>query len=73
MNIGSSASGARQLVASALQRCWRLSTTSELALADFEADTPLLYDSGAAGLGWWSVRDTHLADSPSGELIHQAF
>jgi len=73
MNIGSSASGAGQLVADALRRCWRLSTTSELAPADFDAVTPLLYDSGAAGLGWWSVRDTSLADSPSGELLHQAF
>jgi hypothetical protein len=33
----------------------------------------LLYDSGAAGLGWWAIRDTALADTPSGELLHQAF
>ena len=73
MNVWSSASRSGRLVANALRHSWRLSTTSDLALADFEAITPLLYDSGAAGLGWWSVRDTDLADSPSGELLHQAF
>ncbi len=33
----------------------------------------MLYDSGAAGLGWWTIRNTSLANSPSGELLHQAF
>ncbi|HEX3143977.1 MAG TPA: nucleotidyltransferase family protein, partial [Pyrinomonadaceae bacterium] len=50
-----------------------MSTVAELSLAEFEAGTPLLYDSGAAGLGWWTIRDTPLADTPSGELLHQAF
>jgi hypothetical protein len=50
-----------------------LSNAAELALADFQAIEPLLYNSGAAGLGWWSIRDTDLAHSPSGELLHQAF
>jgi hypothetical protein len=68
-----SATTRARLVANALRHSWRSSTTSELALEDFEAVTPLLYDSGAAGLGWWSIRDTDLADSPSGELLHQAF
>jgi hypothetical protein len=35
--------------------------------------TPLLYDSGAAGLGWWRIRETDLRETPSGELLHQAF
>jgi len=35
--------------------------------------TPLLYDSGAAALGWWRVRQTALRETPSGELLHQAF
>lgn len=60
-------------VASALRGSWRLSTTSPLTSADFEATAPLLYDSGAAGLGWWSIRNTELARTPSGELLHQAF
>ena len=68
-----SATTRARLVASALRQSWRISTASELTLADFEAITPLLYDSGAAGLGWWAIRDTYLADTPSGELLHQAF
>src|SRR5438128_6243999 len=64
-----------RLVAFALRKSWRNSGSlgPEFSFADFESVTPLLYDSGAAGLGWWSIRDTHLADSPSGELLHQAF
>jgi hypothetical protein len=62
-----------RLVANALSLAWRQSTNSRLTLADFDAVMPLLYDSGAAGLGWWAIRHTSLADSPSGELLHQAF
>src|SRR5436190_3781273 len=61
------------LVASALRGTSRSAGTSELTQADFEATTALLYDSGAAGLGWWSIRNTDLAHTPSGELLHQAF
>ena len=35
--------------------------------------TPLICDSGAAGLGWWRIRNSALAQTPSGELLHQAF
>lgn len=45
----------------------------DLSVPDFDAIAPLLYDSGAAGLGWWRIRDTVLTDTPSGELLHQAF
>jgi putative nucleotidyltransferase-like protein len=68
-----SANTAGHLVAKALRGSWRFSTASPLTPADFEATIPLLYDSGAAGLGWWTIRDTPLADTPSGELLHQAF
>ncbi len=63
------------LVSLALERAWHAShsTTPELSIADFEAVTPLLYDSGAGGLGWWRIRNTALAETPSGELLHQAF
>jgi putative nucleotidyltransferase-like protein len=44
-----------------------------LSLTDLDVVTPLLYDSGAAGLGWWRIRDTELSDTPSGVLLHQAF
>lgn len=35
--------------------------------------TPLLYESGAAGLGWWRVRETEFSQTESGQLLHQAF
>jgi hypothetical protein len=64
-----------RLVATSLSGSWRDSQINppDLSGDDFDAVTPLLYDSGAAGLGWWSIRDTDLADSESGELLHQAF
>ena len=73
MNQRSPAPAAGRLVADALRGSWRLSSTALVTRADFETVTPLLYDSGAAGLGWWAIRDTPLADTPSGELLHQAF
>ena len=72
MNV-QTANPAGHLVANALRGSWRPSTASQLNPADFAVTTPLLYDSGAAGLGWWSVRYTDLANTPSGELLHQAF
>src|SRR6266852_5026087 len=64
-----------RLVATVLERSWRTSPPVELHLSatEFDEVTPLLYDSGAAGLGWWRVRETDLRDTPSGELLHQAF
>src|SRR4051794_24574421 len=64
-----------RLVALALRQSWRDSIAHRpvFSLADFEAVTPLLYDSGAAGLGWWRIRDTALAETPSGKMLHQAF
>jgi hypothetical protein len=64
-----------RLVALAVRQSWRdaISLRPGFSFADFESVTPLLYDSGAAGLGWWSIRDSDLANGPSGELLHQAF
>ena len=64
-----------RLVAKALRHSWRSSIGNnfDLAPADFEAVMPLLYDSGAAGLGWWRIRESELRETPSGELLHQAF
>lgn len=73
MDVRSSARRAGRLVAKALRGSWHQSIASDLTHSDFEAVTPLLYDSGAAGLGWWTIRDTSLAGTPSGELLHQAF
>jgi hypothetical protein len=64
-----------QLVARALRQSWLASNPEELGLTpdEFETVTPLLYESGAAALGWWRVRETSLRDTQSAELLHQAF
>jgi len=64
-----------RLVALALRQSWRdsIALRPGFSFTDFETVTPLLYDSGAAGLGWWTIRDTGLAETSSGELLHQAF
>ncbi len=63
------------LVSRALRQSWRAPHVDDLPLTIEELDsvTPLLYESGAAGLGWWRIRDTPLRDTSSGELLHQAF
>ncbi len=63
------------LIATTLERSWRTSPPLELHLSatEFDEVTPLLYDSGAAGLGWWRIRETALRETASGELLHQAF
>jgi hypothetical protein len=64
-----------ELICTILRGAWRASPNSDLSLSVEELDevTPLLYDSGAAALGWWRIRATELRDSPSAELMHQAF
>src|SRR6266849_9205021 len=64
-----------RLVAISLEGSWRTSPPPEfqLSVEEFDEVTPLLYDSGAAALGWWRIRGSELCDSPSGELMHQAF
>jgi len=63
------------LISRVLNGSWRSGANPAIALSNRELDavTPLVYDSGAAGLGWWRIRDTALAQTPSGELLHQAF
>lgn len=64
-----------ELVAVVLKRSWRASCPSPIQISATELDevTPLLYESGAAGLGWWRIRETELSQTASGELLHQAF
>jgi len=64
-----------RLVSRALRRSWRThnADTCPLTIEQLESVTPLLYESGAAALGWWSIRNTDLRDTPPGELLHQAF
>src|ERR1043166_218271 len=60
------------LVARTLHRSWRSSQAElgRLTIDELDAAMPLLYESGAAGLGWWRIRQTELRDTPSGELLH---
>jgi putative nucleotidyltransferase-like protein len=62
------------LVSTVLRGAWRAQLPSDLSLSSEELDevTPLLYGSGAAGLGWWRIRDTAWRGSASAELMHQA-
>lgn len=62
------------LVAKVLKRCWASDGSQNCALsrAEFDQVTPLLYESGAAGLGWRQVRRIELASTESGELLRQA-
>jgi hypothetical protein len=64
-----------RLVARTLHQSWRSSQpeSDQLTIDELDAVTPLLYESGAAGLGWWRIRHTALRDTSSGELLHQAF
>ena len=63
------------LVAETLRRSWATSSADRIDLSESQLDevTPLLHESGAAGLGWWRIRETNLRDTASGELLHQAF
>jgi hypothetical protein len=63
------------LVARVLQQSWTSEIQHQLDFSPQQLDvvTPLLYDSGASGLGWWRIRESELRATPSGELLHQAF
>lgn len=63
------------LVASVLAGSWRTSDVPPLEMSEQELDevTPLLYGSGAAALGWRRLSQTELRNSPSAELLHQAY
>jgi hypothetical protein len=61
-----------QLVARALAGSWRHQPPGlDLTNAELDEVTPLLYGSGAAGLGWKKVKSSKL-DSPSAAVLHQA-
>lgn len=41
--------------------------------SELEAVTPLLYDSGTAGLAWHRLKHTPLRNTASAELLHEAY
>jgi len=63
------------LVAEVLSGSWRGASPSTLHISESELDavTPLLYDSGTAGLAWRRISTTPLRTSASGEVLHQAY
>lgn len=63
------------LVAEVLSGVWRSSAFPPLEISELELDevTPLLYGSGAAALGWHRLSKTELKNSPSAEVLHQAY
>jgi putative nucleotidyltransferase-like protein len=63
------------LVAVALSGAWRRGDLPELNISETELDevTPLFYGSGGAALAWKRVAKTHLQNTTSAELLHQAY
>src|SRR6185369_11564466 len=63
-----------KLISKALERSWAHEDPGELELSveEFDQVTPLLYESGAPGLGWWRIRNSRLRHTKSGELLRQA-
>ncbi len=63
-----------QIVADYLGGSWR-ERQPPLAISpsDLELITTLLYDSGAAGLAWWRIRESELKTTAHGELLHQGY
>lgn len=65
---------AGQIVSALLRQSWLDSPPPlRVSVTDLELVTPLLYGSGASALGWWRVRETALRESPSAEVLHQAY
>jgi hypothetical protein len=63
------------LVGSILAGSWRYTHTHTLGISETQLNevAPLLYGSGGAALGWWRVRETDLRDSPSADVLHEAY
>jgi hypothetical protein len=63
------------LIASLLAGSWRSPASSSISVNEkqLEEVAPLLCASGAAGLGWWRVRQTELSSTDCGRLLQQAY
>ncbi len=57
-----------------LAGAWRRHPFPPPPISENELDeiTPLLQAGASAGLGWWRLRETKLADTASGEVLRQA-
>jgi hypothetical protein len=63
------------LVATTLTGSWRNTNVADLEITEAELDeiAPLLCMSGAAALGWHRVSKSYLKDTPSAEVLKQAY
>jgi hypothetical protein len=63
------------LVSAILAGSWRAEPPPlSFSLSELNEVTPLLYESGAASLGWQRIKaDESATTSPSGHLLHQAY
>jgi len=62
------------VIASVLTGSWRNALPPlNLSPEDLDEITPLLYNSGAAALGWRRIRDTQLSTNASAEVLHQGY
>ena len=64
-----------RLVGKVLSGAWRSTPFPPLEISEPDLDevTPLLYGSGGAALGWRRISKTHLKNTASGEVLHQAY
>jgi len=62
------------VIANLLAGSWRTAPPPlNLSPEDLDEITPLIYNSGAAALGWRRIRETHLRTTASAEVLHQGY
>src|SRR2546429_7543002 len=63
-----------QSIADFLAGAWRnRQAMLDTSPAELELIATMLYDSGAAGLAWWRIRDSALKSTSTGDILHQAY
>ena len=63
-----------QSIADFLAGAWRdRQAMLDTSPAELELIATILYDSGAAGLAWWRIRDSALKSTSTGNVLHQAY
>ena len=63
-----------QSIADFLAGAWRdRQAMLDVSPAELELIAAMLYDSGAAGLAWWRIRDSALKLTSTGDILHQAY
>ena len=66
--------GTGSIVARLLAGAWRLkSPAPAVEPGEFQRIASLLHQTGAGALAWWRIRGTALAETETGEGLHQAY